>query len=122
MHPIPLKLRSEMSEDPYYSMCARSGPNCKGRITWEHCWTYAGRQIQEKWAIIPLCEWHHLGGGMDKFVNQYISLCRATPEELKKYPRVDWEQEKKRCLYLIIKKYGKGQNIFWIGVGRTVSA
>ena len=122
MNNIPEKLKRKLADDPYYSICARNGSDCRGRITWEHCWIYAGRQIQEKWAIVPLCEHHHLGTGMEKFVNQYISLCRATPEELKKYPRVDWEQEKKRCLYLIRKKYGENKKIFWISTERTIRA
>ena len=121
MRPIPQKLRSELAGDPYYSMCARHGPDCQGRITWEHAWIYGGRQINEKWAIVPLCEYHHLGDGMDKAINQFISLMRATPEELKKYPRVDWEQELKRVKYLI-KKHGKDKDIFWISCTGKIRA
>jgi hypothetical protein len=52
--------------------------------------TYAGRQVQEKWAIVPLCWHHHLGPGLDKKANRLIALARATEEDLAKYPRADW--------------------------------
>lgn len=99
-----------MSEDPYYSVCCRgSEGSCDGRITWEHSFIYAGKQINEKWAIIPLCEYHHGvgkfqdGGDLDKELNQYIALSRALEEDLKKYPRKDW----KRMLVYLVQKYGK---------------
>ena len=101
MQAIPAKLREELALDPYYKRCTRHGWDCWGRITWEHAFIYAGRQIQEKWAIIPLCEYHHAvcrfqdSGSLNKEYNQYIALCRASDEDLAKYPRRDWEQLKK---------------------------
>jgi hypothetical protein len=79
-----------MANDPYYSICSRRNHECSGRITWEHCFIYGGRQIQEKWAIIPLCEYHHLGVGLNKRINERIAIERATSEDLAKYPRKDW--------------------------------
>jgi len=96
MRPIPKKLKDEISSDPYYLKCARSGSDCRGRITWEHAFIYSGRQINEKWAIIPLCVYHHLGDGLNKRINEKIAVNRATEEDLKKYPRKNW---------LIYKKY-----------------
>jgi len=87
MNKIPPKLRKEMSEDDYYKACARQGIDCSGRITWEHALIFAGKQIQEKFAIIPLCEHHHLYGGMIKWINEYIALSRATDEELNRYSK-----------------------------------
>lgn len=95
MRPIPLKLKEEMSEDPFYKKCSRSSSECNGRITWEHSWIYAGRQINEKWAIITLCVFHHLGTGLDKRWNQSFSLTRATKEDLAKYPKKDWGAERR---------------------------
>ena len=94
MTPIPPKLRKEMSEDEYYTRCVRANFECSGRVTWEHAWIYGGRQIQEKWAIIPLCVFHHLGAGLNKKENQKISLLRATEEDLLKYPKKDWNYER----------------------------
>lgn len=95
MTPIPPTLRKQMSEDEYYTRCVRANSDCGGRITWEHAWIYGGRQIQEKWAIIPLCVAHHLGDKLDKHENQRIALRRATEEDLLKYPKKDWEYERK---------------------------
>ena len=98
MHPIPIKLKKEILADPYYKQCARKDRHCKGRITFEHALIYAGRQIQEKWAIIPLCAYHHSvdkfqdGGGLDKRINERIAVSRATPEDLAKYPKRNWKQ------------------------------
>lgn len=92
MRKIPQSLKNEILADPYYKQCARKDRHCKGRITWEHALIYAGRQINEKWAIIPLCVYHHLGEGLDKRLNERIAVSRATPEDLAKYPKRDWKQ------------------------------
>lgn len=94
MNNMPLKLRKECAEDPYYRKCARKGPDCSGRITFEHVWMYAGKQIQEKFSIIPLCIYHHLGPGLNKKINKFISINRMTEEDMKKYPRENWLREK----------------------------
>lgn len=96
MNNIPPKLRDELAADPYYKFCARSDEECRGRITWEHAFTYAGKQIQRKWAIIPLCEFHHLGAGLDKFINQCIAVARATLADRKEFPRINWQMYE-RC-------------------------
>jgi hypothetical protein len=67
---------------------------CSCFSEWEHAFIYAGKQINEKWAIIPLCVYHHLGEGLVKNENQRIALERATPEDLAKYPNFDWEKRR----------------------------
>lgn len=93
MNRIPPALRARLAEDPYMKACARHSPDCRGRVTWEHALTYAGKQVQEAWAIVPLCEWHHLGAGLNKQINIRLALSRATPEQLLKYERADWIQQ-----------------------------
>jgi len=88
--------------------CARHEEcSCEGRLTWEHAWIYAGRQIDEVWAIIAICAKHHDlpeyqgKGDMNKELNQYHSLKRAEliygPNFLEvikeKYPKKNWDQE-----------------------------
>lgn len=90
MNRIPPKIKKAILSDDYYKKCARSNADCQGRITWEHAFTYAGKQIQEVWAIIPLCWYHHLGVGLVKAINQAIAISRATLEDLQKYPRLLW--------------------------------
>lgn len=72
------------------------GP-CGGKIEWDHVWIYAGRQIDEPWAIVGLCHDHHMakeGEPAVKAAVQTASLMLATIEELSKYSRKDWEQIK----------------------------
>lgn len=98
---IPLPLRKEMAEDPFYKSCSLAGHvfeelqhQCAGSITWEHCLTYGGSKIQEKWAIIPLCEkyhgvnWFQDSGFMVKEINVWVALNRATDAELKAKSKV----------------------------------
>lgn len=87
---MPTKLRAQIAADPRMQICARAGSECGGRITWEHAITYAGKQVQEAWAIIPLCWFHHLGPGLDKAWNIRFAMTRATPEDIEKYPRLKW--------------------------------
>jgi hypothetical protein len=63
-----------------------------GRITWEHALIHAGKQVQEKFAVIPLCEFHHSGEGMVKKVNEVIALGRAIAEDKRKYPLLPWSK------------------------------
>lgn len=86
-----MKLRRQIAEDPFMKRCARASYECQGRITWEHAFIYAKKQINEAWAIIPLCWYHHLGKGMDKRINEQIALSRATQEDLAKYPKRNWK-------------------------------
>jgi hypothetical protein len=98
MTPIPIPLRHKLSNDPYYKICARKNEDCDGRITWEHAFIYAGRQVQEEWAIIPLCVHHHLGTGLNKEINHLIALLRADLDDISaRMPRFDW---RKRLAYL----------------------
>lgn len=94
MNKIPTKLREQLSEDPEYKVCARhKDGDCDGRITWEHAMIYAGSQVQERWAIIPLCEYHHAvnkhldGRGLDKRKNIWIALNRATDDDLIRFSK-----------------------------------
>jgi hypothetical protein len=98
MNNMPPALRRKLSEDPYYKTCARANADCEGRITWEHALTYAGRQVQEHFAIIPLCAFHHSvdqfqdGRGLNKRINVEIAMGRATEVDRRKYPLLPWKK------------------------------
>ena len=104
-----------MSNDPYYKRCARrKDEGCDGRITWEHAMTYGGKQIQEKWAIIPLCEKHHgvehYSGSdslLDKGINRSIALNRATDAELKKFDKSDFMRDRYNLNRMLQFRYTK---------------
>lgn len=86
---------------------------CQGRIRnpeWHHVWTYAGQQINELWAILAGCTYHHDLVKQDPAVKaafETASLVLATEEDLAKYPRKDWAQEHRR-LGLVRSKWPKG--------------
>lgn len=97
MRKIPKGLLAEMLADPFYLACCITGelgPEL------HHSWTYGGQQINEKWAILPLSSGMHRLGKMavhrgcleTRELIQYLSLTRATPEDLAKYPKKNWNQ------------------------------
>lgn len=99
MTKMPLKLRKEISVDPRYRICALCGIKghvCGGRITMEHALIYAGKQIQEKWAIVPICaagqevDEYQDAHTMNKEMNQWVALNQAKDEELLKFNKTDF--------------------------------
>ena len=103
MRPIPKGLRKRLSEDPFMAACCI--PDCLTPPEWEHSWTYARKQINEGWAIVPMCMPHHRGSHQTfawrgeeqrtKEFGQWVSLCRGIKDAIQDYPRRDWEQEKR---------------------------
>ena len=92
--------------------CARKcDGGCKGRITWEHALIYAGKQIDEAWAIVKLCAYHHAvdqfqdGGDLQKEKNVWIALNRATDEELENYSKAINYKQKREQLNKIYGDY-----------------
>lgn len=84
-----------MTSDIFYKRCALLNAECSGVVQFHHVWIYAGRQINEKWAIVPACEHHHELVKKDRRIKEafeFISLCRTKPGELKKYPKKDWQR------------------------------
>lgn len=86
--------------------------DCGGRSTMEHCFIYAGRQVNDKWAIIRICEKAHglgayaFNGILDKSINRWIALGHATDEDLAKYPKADWKNLKN----YLNRKYGESKH------------
>lgn len=91
MRKISPQVKAILEIEP--NVCARAGDDCVGRITWEHTLIYAGKQIDEAWAIIKLCEYHHDvnfqqgNGDLNKEINVWIALNRATDAELLQYSK-----------------------------------
>ena len=110
MRPISERIKRIIDTDPFYKKCARGNHECSGRITMEHALIYAGRQVDEVWAIVPICEFHHAvgpfqdGGDLQKEVNVWIALNRATDSELMLYSKaVNYVRERER----LTEKYGE---------------
>lgn len=71
-------------------------------MTWEHVWLYGGKQINETWAIIFLCDFAHgtglfaemskkSGAIFDKRINEWISVNLMTDADEKKYHKTNWK-------------------------------
>ena len=91
MRPISQKVRRQINDDPGYRVCmltAHPGHICGGRLTREHAVIHAGKQVDAKWAIISACargqevDQFQDAGTMDKRLNIWVALNRATDEEL----------------------------------------
>jgi len=108
MRPISTRVKQQLDSEP--DICALLDKNCVGRITREHTLIYASKQIDEVWAIIKICAWHHSvdqfqdGGGLNKEKNIWVALNRATDEELLKYSKAINYIAMRETLN---KKYGK---------------
>src|SRR3990167_5022633 len=104
MNNIPKKLKEEMAADPFYQRCCITGALAKNtKVDWHHNFIYAGKQLQEKWAILPLREDIHKDIVKHKEKCDWIMLNRATDKQLEKYSRArDLKRERDR----LNKKYG----------------
>jgi len=102
MRKIPLKLRKELEELPRMKRCECHSwsiyEGCEGKIEWHHVFIYAGKQINEKWAIVAACKKHHDLVKSSSLIKEFFeirSLLYADEKSLKKYPRKNWSQLKK---------------------------
>lgn len=97
---MPKDVREDVGSDPEYSRCALQGlllnliGPCGGRPTREHALIHAGKKIQEKWAIPPICAAHH---GVDQYqdapteakkeIRVWVALNRATEDDLRRFSK-----------------------------------
>lgn len=91
MNNIPKKLRKEMAADPYYKVCAVTGDRGTRTdpIQWHHNLIFGGKQVQEKFCILPIKRSIHFKAN-DKTVKarlDWIMLSRATEEQLTHYSK-----------------------------------
>lgn len=98
---IPKSVRSELDSDPKKDYCAFEGVAidgvqhvCGGRITREHALYYAGRKIQDRFAIIFLCarghgvdEYQDNPGQVPKPMREWAALSQGTQEDFDRFPR-----------------------------------
>lgn len=89
MRKIPPDLRSKMAADPFMKRCCITGSTW-GKIDWHHNLIYAGRQVNEDWAILPLLRSVHdrISDPEIKDKCDWVMLNRATDEQLEPYCKV----------------------------------
>lgn len=77
-----------MSADPFYQRCCITGAFAKNtKIEWHHNLIFAGKQVQEKWCILPLTEEVHRYIAYHKKECDWIMLNRADDATLKRFSR-----------------------------------
>lgn len=101
MNNMPLKLREECANDKFYKQCCAHGYfcSCDGKIEFHHNMIYASKQVQEKFAILPLCQEHHKNEKYKILKNylNWIMLNRASEDQLNKYSKaINYKREKER--------------------------
>lgn len=110
MKPIPAKIRQQLSADPDYrpGFCLfhnrLHGPRTK--TEWHHAFIFKGQQVNERWAIMQICEKIHKIAYRKQVKERmdWIIFNRATDQELKKYSKAkNLVAERER----LNKKYGK---------------
>ena len=70
-------------------------PGCGSReVEYHHAVIYGGRQLNERWAILPLCHEHH-GSKEGRDWAELLAITRMTWEDREKYPKYDWLQRAK---------------------------
>jgi len=74
MRPIPKKLREQMADDPFMKCCCICGAQ---PVEWHHNETFAGRQRNETYLIVPLCHKHHTG-------NEGVHNCKIIKQKVNK--------------------------------------
>lgn len=101
MRLIPLAMREELAALRRMKECTVKNlgfGECTKKLEWDHVWQYAGRQINEPWAILAVCSGHHYDKPGNRLLNEAImraSLRLTTEEDLAKYPRKNWAQIKR---------------------------
>ena len=93
MNNVPPKLKKKWKEEDLRGerrICMRIDEgDCQGRLTKEHAIIHAGKQLQEEWAILDICAFHH---GVDEFQDRgnlnkekhtWIALNRAPEARLR---------------------------------------
>lgn len=86
MNCIPKKLRAQLANDPFYRRCCITGEAAKpwDRVQWHHNMTFAGRQVQARFAILPVLESVHRKANKKSVREKldWIMLNRMSTEDL----------------------------------------
>ncbi len=107
MRPIPQKISKQLDEMEFMKKCINCGS--QSNIEREHSLIYAGKQINEVYAIQPLCRTCHRGysGTIKREIKDYsefIAIVRGLKDLVKKYPKFDWQRRKQELEYKLIRK------------------
>lgn len=126
MRAISRRVRKLIDADPEYNVCmlkAYPAHICGGRLTREHALIHAGRQMDEKFAIISCCakgqevDQYQDAHTMDKKLNMWVAINRASDEELREISKVINYFHLRDSLNKIYGKYVAPENGSMINYG-----
>lgn len=107
MRPIPPEMKLSMAQNPFYRKCCV--PKCNSHhVEWHHQLAFGGQQVNEEFAILPLCKHHHSLADtryMEDLLD-YIMLSRATKDEIERYSKVRNLRKRKKSLEDFAAKNG----------------
>lgn len=109
MRKIPEQLRDELSQDKFYKECCISDNDCDGKIEWHHNLIFAGKQVNETFCILPVCQYHHEKEKhlIYKEKLNWVMWARATHEQILEYSKaIDYQEVFNR----LEKRYGTNNN------------
>lgn len=110
MRPIPPSLRKEMEADLFYKKCCISGSTSE-KIDWHHNLIFAGRQVNEKFCILPLAKSIHDNIVKYKEKCNWIMLNRASDVELLRYSKATNYIKERERLNKIYGEYNKSRKL-----------
>lgn len=92
---IPKKLREQLAADPFYTRCCVTGLYAQpsDRIEWHHNMIFAGRQVQARFAILPVLASIHRVAALPEIKDKldWVMVNRMSGEDLELYGKgVDW--------------------------------
>lgn len=110
---IPKPTRKILDSDPFMDACIYTWFDknhvCQGHIEWEHPFKFAGKKVQERWSVVPLCWGYHQGSFLNKDINRLVSFLRMTPDEYAeakaKYPTLGQSGSIDQEITYLKKKY-----------------
>ena len=104
MRPIPKKLKEDMASDPFYKQCCITG---LGDVEWHHNLIFAGRQVSQKFCILPLNKEVHRDIVKYRERCDWIMWNRATPREREEYSKARGIMSLMSRLGHLNRKYGE---------------
>ncbi len=99
MNKIPVKLRAKLAADIFYTRCCVTGlpSTFEDPIEWHHNLIFAGRQVQARFAILPIKRSVHRIAMLPEIKDKldWVMVSRMSGEDLELYGKgVDWLHRK----------------------------
>lgn len=109
MRPLSSTIRAKIDKDPFFLKCCFCGLK---RQEVNHALIYSGRQIEDYYALTPLCTHCHRGNNGTiwpevKVHCELMAIVRGGKELLAKYPKYDWAQRKIFLERSLLKKINR---------------